>query len=238
MANIKKICADLFSYTVIRRDKRKTASLQVSPSNEVFIIVPKDLPPEKVEAVIRRKTPWILAKLKFNREVKYPHKQKEFVSGEAFQYLGRNYRLKVVRGTCERLEMKDGRFIVSIPCGTEEPEKIIRNLLVKWYVRRAEIKLRERSRRHKEEIGVSYTGIRIKTLRQRWGSCAKDGSLVFNWKIILAPISIVDYVVVHELCHLIHHDHSHEFWRLMARMMPDYHERKEWLRVNGALMEV
>ena len=78
----------------------------------------------------------------------------------------------------------------------------------------------------------------MKTLKQRWGSCTKDGALVFNWKIILAPIGIVDYVVVHELCHLIHHDHSADFWKLMARMMPDYPERKEWLRVNGAMMGI
>jgi len=89
-----------------------------------------------------------------------------------------------------------------------------------------------------DKVGVSYQEIKVKSLKQRWGSCTSKGIINFNWRIIITPISIVDYVVAHELCHLIHHDHSKEFWSLMQRVIPDYLDRKEWLRVNGAMLNI
>ncbi|MFZ2657507.1 MAG: SprT family zinc-dependent metalloprotease [Victivallales bacterium] len=226
-----------FEYKIIRRDRRKTASIQVSPANEVSIIIPKDLPDDKIKSLIKRKTPWILSKIKFNKEVKYPHKPKEFVSGEAFQYLGRNYRLKVITGENEGVELKGGRLNVRILGGNcVSCDEKVKNLLTCWYIIKSEKKLRERTERLVERIGVSVRGVKVKSLKQRWGSCAKDGSIVFNWRIILAPITVVDYVVAHELCHRRFHDHSKEFWALLQRVMPDYREKKEWLRVNGAMM--
>ena len=102
----------------------------------------------------------------------------------------------------------------------------------------AEKKLIERVKKLKDNIGVTYSVVNIKPLKQRWGSCTSKGVLNFNWRIIIAPISIVDYVVAHELCHIIHHDHSNEFWKLMQKVMPDYLDRKEWLRVNGAMLDI
>ncbi len=226
-----------FEYKIIRRDRKRTASIQVSPANEVSVIIPKDLPADKIESLIRRKTPWILSKIKFNQEVKYLHKPKEFVSGEAFQYLGKNYRLKVITGEDEGVELKNGRLNVRILGGNGVPcDEKVKSLLTGWYVERAVKKLKERVLRHSLRLGVSFGELRIKTLKRQWGSCSKKGDLVFNWRIIIAPIAIVDYVVVHELCHRLFHDHSKEFWTLMHRVMPDYRGKKEWLRVNGALM--
>lgn len=234
MVNAKPI----FDYKVIRRDRKKTASLQVSPHNEVSIIVPADLSEEHIAEIIRHKTPWIISKIKFNEEVQHPQKPKEFVSGECFQYLGRNYRLKVIHGDGKGIELRNGRFVVTVK--SHEADRIdtsVRELLTDWYIAHAEMKLKQRLDRYKDRLGVSYNGLTIKTLKQRWGSCTREGIMNFNWKIIIAPMSIVDYVVTHELCHLIHHDHSKEFWRLIERIMPDYKEKKEWLRVNGALLD-
>lgn len=226
-----------FDCLVIRRDRRRTASIQVSPANEVSIIIPKDLQDDKIKSLIKRKTPWILSKIKFNKEVKYPHKPKEFVSGEAFQYLGRNYRLKGITGEDEGVDLRNGRLNVRVsPGDSVSCDEKVKSLLAAWYIRNAEKKLKERILRFADRIGVSVTGIKLKSLKQRWGSCSKDGSIVFNWRIIIAPIAIVDYVVVHELCHRKYHDHSKEFWALMQGVMPDYREKKEWLRVNGAMM--
>lgn len=228
----------IFDYKVIRRDRKKTASLQVSPHNEVSIIVPPDLSEEHIAEIIRHKTPWIISKIKFNEEVQYPHKPKEFVSGECFQYLGRNYRLKVIHGDRTGIELKNGRFVVTVR--SHEADGIdtsVRELLTNWYIEHAGMKLAQRLDRYKDRLGVSYRGLAVKTLKQRWGSCTSDGVMNFNWKIIIAPMSIVDYVVAHELCHRVHHDHSKEFWRLLERVMPDYKAKKEWLRVNGALLD-
>lgn len=228
-----------FDCTVVRRDRKRTASIQVSPSNEVSIIIPKDLPNDKIASLIKRKTPWILSKIKFNQEVKYPHKPKEFVSGEAFQYLGRNYRLKVTSGNQEKVELKNGRLNIQISspngiCSDEE----LKSLLTDWYMTIAEKKLKERILRYTERLGVTFTSVTVKTFKRQWGSCSVKGELTFNWRIILAPVSIVDYVVVHELCHLIYNDHSAEFWKHLQRILPDYKTRKEWLRINGAMLMV
>lgn len=234
------VSKSIFDCKVIRRERRKTASLQVSPTNEVSIIVPKGLSDENIERIIKRKTPWIISKLKFNEEVQYPHKAKEYVSGESFPYLGRNYRLKVIAGKTDTVGLLNGRFVVTVKKRTADAtDLVIKELLTQWYIEHAASKLKERLKRYEERIGVSSNGkIKIKSLKRQWGSCTKDGTMNFNWRIIIAPISIVDYVVVHELCHLIQHDHSKEFWRLLKRAMPDYKERKEWLRVNGALLDL
>ena len=134
-----------FDYTIVRRDRRKTASIQVSPANEVSIIIPKDLADDKLKSLTKRKSPWILSKIKFNQEVKYPHKPKEFVSGEAFQYLGRNYRLKVITGEKEGVDLKNGRLNVRISSGDSDfNDEKLKSLLTDWYIRNAERKLIER----------------------------------------------------------------------------------------------
>jgi predicted metal-dependent hydrolase len=226
-----------FDCIIIRQDRKKTASVQVSPSNEVSIIVPKDLAIDKIKSLIKRKTPWILSKIKFNQEVKYPHKPKEFVSGEAFQYLGRNYRLKVLSGTKERVELKNGRLNVCISNANGDfSDEKLKRLLTAWYVKNAERKLKERILRYAERLDVTYKDVKVKSFKRQWGSCSTKGELAFNWRIIIAPISIVDYVIVHELCHRLFHDHSKEFWKHLQRIMPDYKVRKEWLRINGALL--
>ena len=87
-----------------------------------------------------------------------------------------------------------------------------------------------------ERVGVSYRTVKVKDLKSLWSSCTKIGNIHFNWRIVMSPISIVDYVIVHELCHREIYNHSPDFWRLLGRILPDYRERKEWLRVNGALL--
>jgi predicted metal-dependent hydrolase len=111
---------------------------------------------------------------------------------------------------------------------------MIRNALVRWYKRNAELKFREKVARYADIVGVDPADVGIKTFKSRWGSCSSKGRIDFNWKVIMAPNRIVDYVVVHELCHLKQHDHSPEFWKLVERVIPDYLECKVWLKVRGA----
>lgn len=87
-------------------------------------------------------------------------------------------------------------------------------------------------------MGVQPNGVGIKTFKSRWGSCTVQGKLEFNWQIVLAPNRMVDYVVIHELCHLIHHDHSAQFWKEVARVMPEYGECRQWLKMNGEELRV
>ena len=115
---------------------------------------------------------------------------------------------------------------------------MVKDSLTSWYKQRAEIKLNEKAKRYAKQIGVEYKTVGIKSYKSRWGSCSVDGDIDFNWKIIMAPNRIVDYVVVHELCHLKHHDHSPQFWQAVEQVLPDYAERKEWLKENGLVLEI
>ncbi|MDZ7860596.1 MAG: SprT family zinc-dependent metalloprotease [Candidatus Krumholzibacteriota bacterium] len=225
-----------FKYKIIRTPRRRTASVQVSPQNEVSIIVPDNLAQVKIDNIIRRKSSWIINKIKTNDAVRHPPKPKEYVSGEAFSYLGRNYRLKIARGNPQPVELKNGRFYVYVPDSVKKRDDLIRDALGEWYKSHAKNKLRSRISMYSERVGVSCRNIKVKNLKSRWGSCSKAGNININWRIIMAPLSIVDYVIVHELCHLKYHNHSKEFWRLLGQILPDYLKRKEWLRVNGTLL--
>lgn len=226
------------TYTIEKRTNRNTASISVSPLNEVSIIVPEHLNPEQISAIIAKKAKWIRSKIRFNLEVKHPYKPKEFVSGEAFTYLGRNYRLKIIDGDSSPVKLENGRFFVCLPQSIhpQNHDAYIASELELWYKSRGMKKLRERVSLYAKRLDLKPTAISVKEIRSQWGSCTSKGEIAFNWKIAIAPISIIDYVVAHELCHLIHHNHSKDYWKLLQSVLPDYKERKEWLRVNGSLL--
>ena len=226
------------NYTIEKRSRRKTASISVSPKNEVSIIVPEHLSDEQIRGIIDRKANWIRSKIKFNNEVRHLYKPREYISGEAFSYLGRNYRLKVISGEAAPVKLENGRFYVQIPpdIHPQDQDAYIESELRLWYQSRGLKKLKERVAMYAKRLDTKPTGVGIKDMRSQWGSCTIGGEIAFNWKIVIAPISIIDYVVAHELCHLTHHDHSKEYWRLLQSVLPDYKERKEWLRVSGGLL--
>ena len=229
-----------FEYTVIRRLRRKTVSISVRTDDTVVIAVPARLPQKHIERLIVSKTGWIRSRLRFNEEVRQRCRPKEYVSGEAFAYLGRNYRLKVVAGKTGPASLSQGRIHVHVPPGMNDEEKTqhIISQLTSWYQEHALKRLREKAARYANMLGVTPAEVDIKSYRSRWGSCHRDGRVYFNWRIIMAPHSVVDYVVVHELCHLVHHNHSSAYWRLVASILPDYREAKAWLKTNGQALDV
>ena len=224
-----------FVVEVIRTRRRKTASIRVN-EGAVSVVVPQSLPQERILQLMTNKKKWIREKL-YLHSLSQPVISKEFVSGEAVPYLGRNYRLKVVAGSYQPAKLLHGQLVVTIPEAIQTPNSI-RNAIVRWYRLHALTRLKEKTDRYAAVIGKAPTKVDIKTYKSRWGSCHADGRVLYNWKIIMAPNRIVDYVVVHELCHLIHHDHSPKFWKEVERIMPDYAECKEWLKVNGVGLEV
>jgi predicted metal-dependent hydrolase len=220
-----------FIAEVIRTSRIKTADVRVEEGT-VSVVVPMELAQDRICKILTDKNQWIKHKMILHREA-MPVSAKEYVSGESFSYLGRNYRLKVNRWHFKPVKLVQGRLVVTVPQGTDQPY-MVRNALVRWYKSHAESKLQEKVARYAEVVGVEPLGMGIKTFKSRWGSCSVKGKIDFNWKIIMAPNRIVDYVVVHELCHLKHHDHSPQFWKLVERVVPDYLECKNWLKANGA----
>jgi hypothetical protein len=224
-----------FIAEVIRTDRRKTADIRVE-EGAVSVVIPSDLPIERVDSLLKEKRQWIKEKILLHRQA-LPVSAKQYVSGESFPYLGRNYRLKVERGNFAPVRLLSGRLLVVLPQGVEQPH-MVRNALVRWYKRLAAQKLQEKVKRFAPMLGVEPVGVSIKTFKSRWGSCSAKGRIDFNWKIMMAPNRIVDYVVVHELSHLKQYDHSPKFWKEVERVMPDYAECKEWLKVNAGQLEI
>ncbi|EGG98231.1 Putative predicted metal-dependent hydrolase [gamma proteobacterium IMCC2047] len=224
-----------FIAEVIRTDRRKTADIRVE-DGAVSVVIPSDLPIERVDSLLTEKRQWIKEKILLHRQAQ-PVSAKQYVSGESFPYLGRNYRLKVERGNFTPIRLVGGRLLVILPQAAEQPH-MVRNALVRWYKRLAAQKLQEKVKRFAPMVGVEPAGVGIKSFKSRWGSCSVKGRIDFNWKILMAPNRIVDYVVVHELCHLKQHDHSPKFWKEVERVIPDYAECKEWLKVSAGRLEL
>lgn len=224
-----------FIAEVIRTSRRKSADIRVE-DGAVSIVVPINTTAEMIDQLLAAKRRWIKEKIILHRET-IPVSTKQYVSGESFPYLGRNYRLKVKRGNFAPVKLLHGRLVVTAPNGNEQPH-IIRNALVRWYKRQAEQKLVEKVGRFAPMVGVEPTGVGIRSFKSRWGSCTAKGKLEFNWQIMLAPNRMVDYVVIHELCHLIRHDHSPEFWKAVERIIPDYQQCRDWLKTHASTLKL
>jgi predicted metal-dependent hydrolase len=228
-----------FDYKVIKTDRRRTASIAVK-DNAVLVTVPRTLSDDKVHAIVVKKKTWIKDKLNYYEQTQNLSKAKEYISGEGFAYLGRNYRLKVLTGKLNGVQFRNGKLVAHIPkdYSKSKRERTVKRLLEQWYQERALVKLQEKTHRLARKVGVKPKSITIKSYKGRWGGCNSKQELFFNWKIIIAPNRIVDYVVTHELVHLIHHDHSKSYWKRLKSIFPEYEDCKEWLKVNGRNLRV
>lgn len=224
-----------FIAEVIRTPRRKTATIKVD-DRVVSVVVPQDLNEQRILRLLKDKNRWIKDKIATQKELA-PITPKQYVSGEAFSYLGRNYRLKVKRGAFTPVKLLQGRLVATLPDGSDNPQ-MVRNALVRWYKAQAAPKLIEKTHRYAEQIAVKPTAVNIKTYKSRWGNCNAKGQIDYNWKIVMAPHWVVDYVVVHELCHLKHFNHSKDYWRKVKHYCADAADAKEWLRVNGRGIDI
>jgi predicted metal-dependent hydrolase len=216
------------------RSIRRTAALHIV-GTDLQVRVPKDLSDERVAAILMKKRPWICGKVAELNRVP-PHRSKELVSGESFPYLGRHYRLKIQEGHQVGVCLTGGYLMATILPSEqgEQREARIQQYLQNWYRSRALERLQEKANRYAQQIGVSPAGVSVRNFKSRWGSCDKRGQVVYNWNIIKAPHAIADYVVIHELCHLIHPNHSKDFWQLVRTHDSSHIEHKEWPKKKGA----
>lgn len=223
-------------YGLRRSSRRATVSIAVDPEEGVVVTAPAGVAVDKVERVVRAKAMWILERLRRRQASDRPPPAREFVSGETFRYLGKQYRLDLGRrAEVAPLRLQGKRLFLPVPqgLGPEHEAGYARAALLDWYRARAEALLPARAATWAKALGVSPRRVLITEPPKRWGSASADGTLRLNWRVVQAPSRVVDYLVAHELVHLVHADHGREFWARLGRVMPDYEARKAQLRELG-----
>ncbi len=222
-------------YTVIR-SRRRTADIVVERNGEVIVRAPIGLCDQRLERAIADRELWIHRARAEWEELNSRRVRREFLSGESFLYLGRTYRLKVVSDPDAQVSLRNGRLLISqhLLKRTQSARKALRD----FYISRGEEILPARVQHLAKKVGVQPGRVRVKELGYHWASCGARGDLNFHWKTLMAPRTVLDYVIVHELCHLRHRDHSTAFWNEIDKVLPSYRERKQWLRANGASLDV
>jgi predicted metal-dependent hydrolase len=220
-------------YTTKRSAKRKKLTITVERDRSVIVHAPEGVSDMVIEQVVESKRQWIYEKIKHKQKYKeLPHPPgKELVSGESALYLGRQYRIEIVESDQKEI-IFDQRFMVPL----SQPERQTESMR-DWYISRAKGKILPRVRQYANQIGVEYKGARIVDNRYRWGSCSAKDNVNLNWRLIKAPMFVIDYVIVHELAHLIEANHTPRFWNIVQAQVPKVEKARSWLVEHGQVLE-
>jgi predicted metal-dependent hydrolase len=210
----------------IIRSKRKTLALVVKPDATVLVRAPLHASKAVIEEFVEKNRGWI--EKHHAKALAYLRPgPRQYVRGESFQYLGTTYPLEIREGQKEPLRL-EGSFHLAV---SRQSDAV--SVFERWYRGQARQVLTARVDLFARQHDFHYKGIRITSARTRWGSCSATGSLSFSWRLVQAPLAVVDYVVVHELVHTVFHDHSKQFWHRVGTVMPEYKEHRRWLREHG-----
>lgn len=219
------------SYTLVR-SRRRSVALSVSREATLTVRAPLGFPIDRIEAFLNEKRAWVdrvIEKMHLRAKEKGSH---EYQDGEMFWYLGERYPLRLLEQATRSLGFSGDEFVLARRFHSRARERFI-----SWYKREAKRVLAERVDVFAQKYDLRHKTITINAARTRWGSCSGKGSLNFTFRLVMAPLSVVDYVVVHELAHLAHRNHSASFWRAVAVMYPDFEKERRWLKKNGHLLE-
>lgn len=215
----------------IIRTKRRTIALQITPQAELIIRAPHRAPLETIHRFVREKMSWILEKQRFVRENYRPPIQKQFVEGESFLYLGQQYKLRIISKAKEPLVFNGREFLL-----WEKYLSVAEQVFVWWYKKEAYNVTRRRVNFYANSNKLKYSSFKITSGRKRLGACSSKGAINFSWRLMVTPMEVVDYVVVHELSHLREHNHSKRFWHNVQLLYPSYKQARTWLKNNGHLL--
>ena len=211
----------------IIRTRRKTFALIVQRDGSLVVRAPLRASDKQIGDLVQEKEKWIIAKQEAARRMYANTRPKEFVNGEGFLYLGKSYKLAIVDGNQPALSLSDQFYLTKSALPHAEA------VFKAWYKQRAKQIISERAAWYAAQNGFVYQRVNITGARTRWGSCGRRGTLNFTWRLIMAPLRVIDYVVIHELAHLKQKNHSKVYWNEVKRLMPDYEDHISWLKANG-----
>ena len=203
---------------------RKTLGINVHPDGAVTLKAPLEAMPEDIREKVRRKAAWILRQKRYFDSFGIPTAERQYISGESHLYLGRQYMLRVKEGSQNAVRYHSN--ILEVECQDKNKAENVLNL---WYLERAQIKFPEYAQPIIDQFavyGVKPNNLSIRKMEKRWGYCTKDGNIYLNPRLICAPRCCIEYVITHELCHLVHRNHTKEFYALLSKEMPHWEKWK------------
>jgi len=215
----------------IIRSKRKTFALQVKEDATLIVRAPVNASLAAIEKIVLRNAKWIKRKQEESL-IRYRAAAKKFVSGEGFLYLGETYKLVLVNSQAVPI-IFNNEFRLAAGAAHKAD-----SCFIEWYKKAAIEEISARVSHYSKKAALEYNKVKISSAQKRWGSCSSMGNLNFSWRLIMAPLSVVDYVVVHELAHIKHRNHSGKFWAEVKSIMPGYEIEQRWLKDNGFLLNI
>ncbi len=218
-------------YTVVSSKRARHPFIRIDAETGLSLVKPDGMKLNNVPEILEYKASWILKKLEKYKPVNNGARR-HVKDGDSFCLLGASYRINIDITASNRLSVIQTERDINIfvpENGNDSPSDILK----KWCKKTAREVISNRAQIHAATMDVKYNRISIRDQKTRWGSCSSGKNLSFNWRIIMAPLEIVDYLIYHELCHLIELNHSKKFWAQMSYYCPDFKERKKWLRAEG-----
>jgi len=217
---------------------RRTLAIQVSPMEKIQVFSPNGLSEDYIIEKVRSKGSWILKKFAEFKEAGFLPFKKQFVTGESFLYLGKILWLHVLLNSDlarPKIELTQNNIFI---CSPSKEQELIRESLRKWYKEEAKKIILKKVEHFSKICAANPLEVKIKEQKRRWGSCSFRGNIYFNWRIIMAPDQVIDYIVVHEIAHLIHKNHSPVFYKMVESILPDYKKRRKWLKDYGIRLDI
>lgn len=215
----------------IIRSRRKTYSLEVTRNGELLVRAPLFMTNRQIEKIVMEKSEWIVQKMELVRRRQAEAPLHIFQDGEQFLFLGENYPLVIKNGQKSALSFADHIFVLD-----NRYLQSAGSIFESWYRKQARIHFAARISELSPTLKVQPKVLRISSARTRWGSCSTRGTISLSWRLIMAPPHIIDYVIIHELIHLHHPNHSMQFWAAVETYYPHHKVAKQWLKNNGAAL--
>lgn len=218
--------------------RRRTVGISVKAPGEICVRAPVGISDAELIRIVSSKAAWILKQQRVLREAADNVTRISWSSGDELLLQGERYRLEIrVDKSWRKPEIVHENGIILIRTASDD-RAYLRRLMLQWYGRQATAKITGRLQYYAALLNLKPGDIRVKNQKSRWGSCSGGNNLNFNWRLVMAPEKVMDYVIIHELCHIRIKNHSDKFWRMVARFMPDYAQQRQWLRKNGHLLEI
>ncbi|MDD4238551.1 MAG: SprT family zinc-dependent metalloprotease [Desulfotomaculaceae bacterium] len=228
---------ETIDYALIYK-KRKTMGIYIDSYGHVEVQVPKETPEEKVLQLLEVKWDCIQRTTKEMKERMVGQQEKVYEHGEVFQYSGNDYPIEIIEDISvqqDHVTFKGDKLIIYVK---QHEDERVRQALKRFYYQMCKSLVERRIRFYQSSFKLKPRSIKISDSKSRWGTCDSKLQLTFNWKLAMAPLEVIDYIVVHEMCHMVHLNHDRSFWRLVGKILPDYEELQNWLAQSSWKMNI